>query len=191
MAASLNKVTLLGALGKDPERKSFSNGGSIVNFSIATSETWKDRTTGERKEKTEWHNISVQSEQIGNTVMSYCKKGSRVYIEGKMQTRKWKDKSGEDRYTTEVVMGPFDSKLLLLSPKDDPSGAGRSNDASTGPSRGTTSYQAFEDNASFNYGKETPDGRSGAVLQRVAFGDDLDDDVPFVSSDSALEWRVS
>ena len=112
--AGVNKVILVGRLGKDPESKSFNNGGSVVNFSIATSETWKHRQSGERKEKTEWHNIVVRNENIGKVAMQYLRKGSECYIEGALTTRKYQDASGADRYVTEIVIGPFKGELSLI-----------------------------------------------------------------------------
>ncbi len=115
--SSLNKVTLIGRLGKDPEVRNFQNGGKVVNFSIATSERWKDRD-GNPKEKTEWHNIAITNEKLADIAERYLRKGSLVCLEGKLQTRKWQDQSGNDRYSTEVVLPPFKSELVLLGPKD-------------------------------------------------------------------------
>ena len=115
--SSLNKVTLIGRLGKDPEVRNFQNGGKVVNFSIATSERWKDRD-GNQKEKTEWHNIAVTNEKFADIAERYLRKGSLVCLEGKLQTRKWQDQSGNDRYSTEVVLPPFKGELVLLGPKD-------------------------------------------------------------------------
>lgn len=117
--SSLNKVILIGNLGRDPEIKSFPSGGKIANFSIATSESWRDKQTGEKREKTEWHNISVKSEGLVKVIESYVKKGSKVYVEGQLQTRKWQDKDGNDRFTTEVVLGSFNSQLVLLGGKNE------------------------------------------------------------------------
>jgi single-strand DNA-binding protein len=114
MAGSVNKVILIGNLGRDPESRSFQNGGKVVNLRIATSESWKDRQTGERKEKTEWHSVSIFSEGIANVAERYLRKGSKVYLEGALQTRKWQDQSGQDRYATEVVLNGFNAKLVLL-----------------------------------------------------------------------------
>lgn len=112
--SSVNKVILIGALGADPEVKSFQNGGRIANLRMATSERWKDKTTGEQKERTEWHSITLSSDGIVSVAERFLKKGSKVYIEGKLQTRKWQDQSGNDRYSTEVVVGGFDGKLVML-----------------------------------------------------------------------------
>ena len=154
--SSLNQVQLIGNLGSDPEVKSFANGGRVANFSIATSETWKDKTTGERKEKTEWHNVTVNSDGLVGVVESYCRKGSKVFVQGKLQTRKWQDRDGNDRYTTEVVLG-FDGKLVLLGSKD----GGQS--ANAAPAYQSNQYGA---------GSE-PD-------------EDMDDDVPFIRGDRVL-----
>lgn len=117
MAGSVNKVILIGNLGADPEVREFSNGGKVVNLRIATSETWKDKQSGERKEKTEWHTVSIFNEALGKVAASYLKKGSKVYIEGQLETRKWQDQSGADRYSTEVVLRQFRGELTLLDGK--------------------------------------------------------------------------
>jgi single-strand DNA-binding protein len=114
MAGSVNKVILVGNLGADPEVKSFQNGGRICNLRIATSEDWKDRTTGEKKERTEWHSVVLQSDGLVGVAERFLRKGSKVYIEGQLRTRKWQDQSGNDRYTTEVSIGGFDGKLVML-----------------------------------------------------------------------------
>lgn len=114
----LNKVQLIGNLGRDPEVRRSGAGNPIVNFSVATSETWKDKQTGERKEKTEWHNVVVFNEALAKVVEQYVKKGSKIYIEGKMRTRKWQDKDGADKYTTEVVLENFNGTIVLLDSKD-------------------------------------------------------------------------
>jgi single-strand DNA-binding protein len=153
MAGSVNKVIIVGALGRDPESKSFQNGGKVVNLRIATSESWKDKNTGERKESTEWHSVAIFNEGIGNVAERYLRKGSKVYIEGALKTRKWQDAQGQDRYSTEIVLQGFNSVLTML---DAPNGAG-------GSSRAQESHPGA-------HGGETP--RGGYV-------DDLDDDVPF------------
>jgi single-strand DNA-binding protein len=112
--ASVNKVILVGSLGADPEVKSFQNGGKICNLRLATSESWKDRTTGEKKEKTEWHSVTLSSDGLVGVAERYLRKGSKVYIEGSLATRKWQDQSGNDRYSTEVRVGGFDGKLVML-----------------------------------------------------------------------------
>ena len=114
MAGSVNKVILVGNLGADPEVRSFENGGKVCNLRIATSENWKDRNSGERKERTEWHSVAIFSEPLARIAEQYLRKGSKVYIEGKLETRKWQDQSGQDRYTTEVVLRPYGGELTLL-----------------------------------------------------------------------------
>jgi single-strand DNA-binding protein len=164
MMAGVNKVILVGRLGKDPQTKNFPNGGSIVEFSLATSENWRDKATGERKEKTEWHNIVIRNENIGRVATQYLRKGSEVYIEGSIATRKWQDQNGADRYTTEIVVGPFKGEMTLLGGRDSGSGGGgaRSDDFGGAPAGG-------------GYGGGAP-----ATGKRPgAFDDDLDDDVPF------------
>lgn len=114
MAGSVNKVILLGRLGADPDVRSFQNGGKVVNLRIATSETWKDKSTGEKKERTEWHSVAIFSEPVARIAEQYLRKGSKVYIEGQLETRKWQDQSGADRYSTEVVLRPYGGSLTLL-----------------------------------------------------------------------------
>lgn len=117
MAGTVNKVIIVGNLGKDPEIRSFPNGGRVANFSIATSESWKDKTTGEKKERTEWHRVSVQNDNLVGIIEKYVSKGSKVYIEGQLQTRKWTDKDGAEKYSTEVVLKSFGGVLTLLDSK--------------------------------------------------------------------------
>jgi len=121
--ASVNKVILVGALGRDPESRSFQNGGKVVNLRVATSETWKDKSTGERKERTEWHTVAIFSEGLANVAERYLRKGGKVYIEGSLQTRKWQDQNGADRYSTKVVLQGFNATLVML---DGPQGSGAS-----------------------------------------------------------------
>ncbi len=114
MAGSVNKVILIGNLGRDPEVRTFQNGGKVCNLRIATSETWKDKSTGERRERTEWHSVAIFQEGLVRVAEQYLRKGSKIYIEGKLQTRKWQDQSGQDRYSTEVVLQGFDGTLVML-----------------------------------------------------------------------------
>jgi len=114
MAGSVNKVILIGNLGADPEVRALPNGGQVVNLRVATSETWKDKGTGERKERTEWHSIAIFNDGLGKIATQYLKKGSTVYLEGQLETRKWQDQSGNDRYSTEVVLRPYRGELTLL-----------------------------------------------------------------------------
>lgn len=126
--AGINKVIIVGNLGADPEVRTFSNGGKVCNLRIATSESWKDRNTGERKEKTEWHSVAIFSEGLAGVAEKYLRKGSKVYIEGKLQTRKWQDQSGNDRYSTEIVLQGFDGKLEMLDGKSQSNEGAAGND---------------------------------------------------------------
>lgn len=123
MSGSVNKVTILGNLGRDPEVRTFQNGGKICNLRVATSETWRDKQSGERKERVEWHSVSIMVEGLVKIAEQYLRKGSKVYIEGQLETRKWQDQSGADRYSTEIVLRPFNSVLVLLDKRDGDGGA--------------------------------------------------------------------
>ena len=164
MAGSLNKVMLIGNLGQDPEVKSFQNGGRIANLRIATSENWKDKNTGERKERTEWHSVVLQSEGLVGVAERYLRKGSKVYIEGSLRTRKWQDQSGNDRYTTEVSVGGIGGVMTMLDGA--PGGAG-----SGGGQRGGGN--------DWGGGSSGGGGGSQGGPPAGGFGDDLDDDIPF------------
>jgi len=122
MAGSVNKVILIGNLGRDPEARSFPSGGKVVNLRIATSEQWRDRNTGERREKTEWHSVAIFAEGLARIAEQYLRKGSKVYLEGQLETRKWQDQSGADRYSTEVVLRPYNSTLTMLDGRGEGSG---------------------------------------------------------------------
>ena len=121
--SSVNKVIIIGNLGRDPEVRNFPNGGKVCNLRIATSETWKDKNSGERKEKTEWHSVAIFSEPLVRVSEQYLRKGSKVYIEGQLETRKWQDKDGQDRYSTEVALRPFRSQLTMLDGRNDGGGS--------------------------------------------------------------------
>ena len=156
VAGSVNKVILVGNLGKDPEMRFMPDGTKVANFSIATSESWKDKTSGERRDRTEWHRISVMNDKIADIVEKYVRKGSKVYVEGQLQTRKWTDQSGQERFTTEVVIGRFRGELTLLDNK--------SNGGDADYSGGGYDDSSFAPKA------------SGKPVQKF---DELDDDVPF------------
>ena len=176
MAGSVNKVILIGNLGQDPEVKTFQNGGRIANLRLATSENWKDKQTGERKERTEWHTVVLQSEGLVGVAERFLRKGSKVYIEGQLRTRKWQDQSGNDRYTTEVSVGGIGGVLTMLDGA--PGGGGQrggggggdwdQGGGSSGGGRGGSSGGG----SSWNQGGGSSGGGS-------SFGDDLDDDIPF------------
>ncbi len=166
--AGVNKVILLGRLGKDPEQASFANGGSVVKFSVATSENWKDKQTGERKEKTEWHNVVIYNENLGKIAKDYLKKGSQVYLEGAIQSRKFQDNSGAERYITEVVLQRFRGELTLIDGRGD---AGASSGGAN--EYGDRDYGGGGGNPGSGMAKKPAFGGG------KAFSDDLDDDVPF------------
>lgn len=167
MAGSVNKVILIGNLGKDPEARSMGSGGEVVSFSIATSESWTDKASGEKRDKTEWHNIVIFNENLGRIAKQYLRKGSSVYVEGALQTRKWTDKDNNDRYTTEVVLQRFRGELTLLGGRDQGgSGGGAGGGSSWGNEDRGGGGGAFGGSAS--------GGNRGG-----AFDSDLDDDVPF------------
>ncbi len=169
MAGSVNKVILIGNLGRDPEVRTFQNGGKVCNLRIATSETWKDRTSGERREKTEWHSVAIFSEPLARIAEQYLKKGSKVYIEGQLETRKWQDQSGQDRYSTEVVLRPYRGELTLLD--------GRDGGASGGGSGGGYGGGGYSDDRGMG---GYDDGRFGGGGAPAGGGrSDLDDDIPF------------
>ncbi|MBW8745765.1 MAG: single-stranded DNA-binding protein [Sphingomonas sp.] len=173
MAGSVNKVILVGNLGRDPESRSFQNGGKVVELRIATSESWKDRNSGERKEKTEWHTVKVFSEGLANVAERYLRKGSKVYLEGALQTRKWQDQSGADRYSTEIVLQGFNATLVLLDRRE---GEGGGSSSSWSEDAGGNDF-----NSSFA-GAGASRGAAGAGAgggRPAAFDSDLDDDVPF------------
>lgn len=153
--SSVNKVIIVGHLGRDPETRSFQNGGRVCNFAVATSERWKDRNSGEQKERTEWHQVAIMNDGLIDVATKYLRKGSKVYLEGQLRTRKWQDQEGKDRWSTEIVLGAFGASLVLLDKREgDP---------------GRHDYSSYGD---------TPGGQSGGVTGG-GFRDDLDDDVPF------------
>ena len=172
MAGSLNKVMLIGNLGQDPEVRSFQNGGKVCNLRIATSETWKDRNTGERQERTEWHTVAIFSEGLVNVCERYLKKGSKVFIEGKLQTRKWQDQSGNDRYSTEVVLRGFDGTLTML---DGPGGGGGGGGGYGGGASSGGGGGGWNQGGGGSGGNGGSGGGSGGGSNY----DDLDDDIPF------------
>ena len=160
MAGSVNKVILVGNLGRDPEVRRSQDGNKIVNMSVATSETWNDKASGERKEKTEWHRVVIFDERLADVAEKYLKKGSKVYLEGQLQTRKWQGNDGQDKYTTEVVLGRFRSQLTMLDGRSGGGGGGGPSDGGDepGPSGG---------------------GGGGYGVGKGRGADDLDDDIPF------------
>ena len=172
MAGSVNKVILVGNLGADPEVRSFPNGGKVVNIRIATSESWRDRNTGERKERTEWHSVAIFNENLAKIAEQYLKKGSKVYIEGQLETRKWQDQSGADRYTTEVVLRAFRGELTLLDGRNDRGGAGDERG-------GYDEAPAAGGRAASGGGAPRSGGYGGGAQAGTARGGDMDDEIPF------------
>ncbi|QJD17996.1 single-stranded DNA-binding protein [Paracoccus sanguinis] len=180
MAGSVNKVILIGNLGQDPEVRSFQNGGKVVNLRIATSEQWKDRNSGERRERTEWHSVAIFSEPLGRIAEQYLKKGSKVYIEGQLETRKWQDQSGQDRYSTEVVLRPYRSELTLLDGRGGSGGGGGyggDGDYGRGSGGGGRDYDGGYGGGSDRGGASG--GSSGGSGSGGRGGADFDDDIPF------------
>ncbi len=155
MAGSVNKVILIGNLGADPEVRTFQDGGKLCSLRIATSETWRDRNTGERRERTEWHRVVIRSEPLIRVAEKYLRKGSKIYLEGQLQTRKWQDQSGQDRYSTEVVLRPYRSELTMLDSRQNSGGAGG------------------------GYGGASGGGPSGGFEDRNSGGGPQDDEIPF------------
>jgi len=170
MAGSVNKVILVGNLGKDPEIRTFGNGGKVANFSIATSESWRDKQTGERKEKTEWTNVAIFNDGLVGIVEKYVKKGSKVYVEGKLQTRKWQDRDGNDRYTTEVVLQGYGGQLTLLDSRNSQGGGGNYGGGGGGYNQDSVAY-----------GNQGQGGgqRSASTQEGPKESFDLDDEIPF------------
>ncbi|RBP17718.1 single-strand binding protein [Roseiarcus fermentans] len=171
MAGSVNKVILVGNLGKDPEVRRLNSGDPVVSFSLATSESWRDKTSGERKERTEWHNIVIFNENLGKIAEQYCKKGAKVYIEGQLQTRKWQDQNGADRYTTEIVLTKFRGELTLL---DSRSGGG---ERDSFPEEGGGARPSF--NRASSGGDRRPALSSGGGGGGGTSSGPIDDEIPF------------
>ena len=162
--AGVNKVILVGNLGADPEARSLNNGGEVVNLRVATSESWNDKASGQRQERTEWHQVVIFNENLGRVAKNYLRKGSKVYLEGQIQTRKWQDQSGNDRYSTEIVLNRFRGELVLLDSRDGGGGGSRGGD-----------FGGDYDDMGGGGGGSRPQQRP----QPAAFDTDLDDDVPF------------
>lgn len=171
MAGSVNKVILIGNLGRDPEVRTFQNGGKVCNLRIATSETWKDRNSGERRERTEWHSVAIFNENLARLAEQYLRKGSKVYIEGKLETRKWQDQSGQDRYSTEVVLRPFAGELTFLDGRND--GGSGGGGGSFGGDQGGGYGGGYDSGPSYG-----GDSQSGGATQSAP-SRDLDDEIPF------------
>lgn len=163
MAGSLNKVMLIGNLGNEPEIRSMGSGDEVASFSVATSESWKDKATGERKDRTQWHKVVIFNSALVNVARNYLHKGSKVFIEGQLETRKWQDKEGRDQYTTEVVLRPYRGELTMLDSRSS-SSSGAANDSSYGDQGGSS------------YGNSGPSYGGGSAAPAM---DDMADDIPF------------
>lgn len=163
MAGSVNKVILIGNLGRDPEVRTFQNGGKVCNLRIATSDRWRDKASGEMRERTEWHSVAIFSEPLARVAEQYLRKGSKVYIEGQLETRKWQDQSGQDRYSTEVVLRPYNSTLTMLDGRGEGGGGGGAGGGTGGGERG---------------GYDQDPGRGGPSSGGFG-GSDMDDEIPF------------
>ena len=172
MAGSVNKVILIGNLGRDPEVRSFQNGGKVCNLRIATSENWKDRNTGERREKTEWHSVAIFNEGLVRVAEQYLRKGSKVYIEGQLQTRKWQDQSGQDRYSTEVVLQGFGSTLTMLDGRGE--GGGQGGGGNFGGGGGDSYGGGYDSGPQSGGGGGFGGGQQGGPSNNID-----DDEIPF------------
>jgi len=177
MAGSVNKVILVGNLGADPEARAMGSGGEVVQLSVATSDNWTDKQSGERRERTEWHRVVIFNENLGRVAKQYLRKGSSVYLEGQLQTRKWTDQSGNDRYTTEVVLQRFRGELVLLGGRDGGGGGGSGGGQGGGWGDEDRGYGGGQ-GGGFSGGRSSaPAG--GSRGSQSPFDSDLDDDVPF------------
>lgn len=176
MSGSVNKVILIGNLGRDPEIRSFQNGGKVANLRIATSEQWKDRNSGERRERTEWHTVTIFAEGLVNLVEQFTRKGSKLYIEGQLETRKWQDQSGQDRYSTEVVVRPFAGTLTMLDTRSGEQGGGRSADGG----QEIRERQGQGQGQQQSYGGSS--SRQGASAGGFGGRSVYDDEIPFAPS---------
>jgi single-strand DNA-binding protein len=179
MAGSVNKVIIVGNLGRDPESRSFQNGGKVVNLRIATSDSWKDKNTGERKEATEWHSVAIFNEGLANVAERYLRKGSKVYIEGALKTRKWTDQAGVEKYSTEIVLQGFNSVLTMLDGAPGQGGGGGS--VGSGRDDWGAGSGGGDDFAGASAGRGGGSSGGGKAFGggSGSFSDDLDDDVPF------------
>lgn len=174
MAGSVNKVILVGNLGADPEIRRLNSGDPVVNIRIATSETWRDKTTSERKEKTEWHNVVIFNDNLAKVAEQYLKKGMKVYVEGQLQTRKWQDQSGQDRYTTEVVLQKFRGELQMLDARGQGGGDAQVGYSGSGAGRSSDFGQSGPTERGGTAGRNGGGGGAGGGFSR-----DLDDEIPF------------
>jgi single-strand DNA-binding protein len=178
MAGSVNKVILVGNLGKDPEVRNTQDGTRIVHLTLATSETWNDRASGERRERTEWHRVVIFNDRIGEVAERYLKKGAKIYVEGSLQTRKWTDQAGQERYTTEVVIGRFKGELTMLDTRGGGAESGGGGYAEGGSSYGGAPRERAPATAGAGGGARPGGGGRGPSWDAPK-GGDLDDEIPF------------
>ncbi len=177
MAGSVNKVIIIGNLGRDPEVRNFPNGGKVCNLRIATSETWRDKATGERKERTEWHSVAIFNEGLVKIAEQYLRKGSTVYIEGQLETRKWQDQSGADKYTTEIVLRPFRGEMTLLGGRGDGGSGGGAGGGYGGGDQG--GYDSSPSGGGYGGGSTGGAGSFGGGAPSGGGRGDMDDEIPF------------
>ncbi|MGH1399090.1 MAG: single-stranded DNA-binding protein [Alphaproteobacteria bacterium] len=181
MAGSVNKVILVGNVGNDPEIRTFQNGGRVANLSLATSESWKDKNSGERRDKTEWHRVSVTNEGLVKVIENYVKKGSKLYIEGQLETRKWQDQNGNDKYSTEVVLRPYRGELTMLDSRSDSGGGYGGGQQGGGYSNNNQGSQGggFNEPQGGGFGHGGPSGGGQGGGAQPAPVEDFDDEIPF------------
>ncbi|MEM6943847.1 MAG: single-stranded DNA-binding protein [Pseudomonadota bacterium] len=177
MAGSVNKVILIGNLGADPEVRSFQNGGQVCNLSVATSERWRDKQSGEMRDKTEWHRVAIFNENLVRLAQQYLRKGSKVYLEGQLETRKWQDQSGQDRYSTEVVLRPYRGEMTFLDGRDGAGAGGGAGGGDFGGGRMGGGGDFGGGGGGHGGGGSSGGGQGGGG--RGGFGSELDDEIPF------------
>lgn len=183
MSGSVNKVILVGNLGRDPEPRTFPNGNEMVTLRIATTESWRDRNTGDRKERTEWHTVAIYNENLVNIAKNWLKKGSKIYVEGRLETRKWQDQSGQDRYSTEIAIRPFRGTFEMLSGSQSGSGNSQSNsgnrDQARGNAGGSTQSGGYQDGRAGGYQDDRDYSFGGTGSGQHDSRNRLDDEIPF------------
>lgn len=180
MAGSVNKVIIVGNLGRDPEVRTFQNGGKVVNLRIATSERWRDKSTGENRERTEWHSVAIFSEPLAKVAEQYLRKGSKIYIEGQLETRKWQDQSGADRYSTEVVLRPYKGELTMLDGRNEGGSGGGGGGGGYGSDQQGESYDNRQGDGGQSSGSQGGGrGSSGGGFGGGASSQIEDDEIPF------------
>lgn len=182
MPRSLNKAQIIGRLGRDPESRTFGNGGSVVTFPVATSDTWRDRNSGEQRERTEWHRVAIYNERLGQLAQTYLSKGDQVFLEGKMETRKWTDQNGSERYTTEIALRPYAGEMMFLTPRKNNAPRAEASGRSGSAPRDNSGYDVQEDlyaAARTSEGYGGGHGPARPVRSRRGHSPDIEDDIPF------------